>query len=386
MNIKENKIILQVIPSMELGGAEAGTIEISNYMRRKGWNVIVASSGGSLVSRLVLNGITHIKIPLNSKNPLIIILNIFRLAWIIKKYKVKIVHVRSRAPAWSCFYACSMFKKIKLITTVHGAYSNQNFFKNFYNSIMLKSIKIIAISKYVKNYLIKNYKISKRKIEQIITIPRGVDLNKFDPKKIDSKRLFKISNQWLVPDGALVILFPSRIAPFKGHITLLKALAILKKEKNLNFVCLMVGVAKKDSNYEKQISSIIEKNQLIENIRFPGICTDMPAAYKISDIVVSPADKPEGFGRIIIESQSMNRIVLASAHGGSLELIKDNYNGFLFKPKDENDLASKLNKIISLPQKRKNNIIKNANLLVKEKYDITKMCSLNFKLYNSLIQ
>ena len=98
MNIKENKIILQVIPSMELGGAEAGTIEISNYMRRKGWNVIVASSGGSLVSRLVLNGITHIKIPLNSKNPLIIILNIFRLAWIIKKYKVKIVHVRSRAP------------------------------------------------------------------------------------------------------------------------------------------------------------------------------------------------------------------------------------------------------------------------------------------------
>ena len=161
--IENKKIILQVIPAMDMGGAEVGTLEISSYMKKKGWNVIVTSSGGSLVEKLNFRKINHIKLPLNSKNPLIIFFNIFTLAWIIKKYKVKIVHVRSRAPAWSAYYACSMFRGVKLVSTVHGAYNNQNIFKKIYNSIMLKSVKIIAISKYIKNYLLKNYKFTKKK-------------------------------------------------------------------------------------------------------------------------------------------------------------------------------------------------------------------------------
>ena len=150
MDIEKKKVILQIVPSLEIGGAEAGTLEISRFMKQKGWKVIVASSGGSLIRNLALDNIIHVKLPMNSKNPLIIIINIFRLAWVIKKYRIKIVHVRSRAPAWSAYYACSMFRGIKFITTVHGAYNNQNFLKKFYNSIMLKSNKIIAISKYIK--------------------------------------------------------------------------------------------------------------------------------------------------------------------------------------------------------------------------------------------
>ena len=167
-DIQKKKIILQVIPAMDMGGAEVGTLEISNYMKKKGWNVIVTSSGGSLVEKLNFRKINHIKLPLNSKNPLIIFFNIFTLAWIIKKYKVKIVHVRSRAPAWSAYYACSMFRGVKLVSTVHGAYNNQNIFKKIYNSIMLKSTKIIAISKYIKNYLLKNYKFTKKKRKKLL--------------------------------------------------------------------------------------------------------------------------------------------------------------------------------------------------------------------------
>ena len=161
--IENKKIILQVIPAMEMGGAETGTIEISSYMKQKGWQVIVTSSGGSLIKKLDYRKIKHVKLPLNSKNPLIIFFNIFALAWIIKKYKVKIVHVRSRAPAWSAYYACSMLKGVKLVSTVHGAYNSQNIFKKIYNSIMFKSVKIIAISKYIKNYLLQNYKFTKKK-------------------------------------------------------------------------------------------------------------------------------------------------------------------------------------------------------------------------------
>ena len=147
----------------------------------------------------------------------------------------------------------------------------------------------------------------------------------------------------------------------------------------------MAGTTKKNSNYENEINSIIEENELQNYIKFPGPCLDMPAAYKISDIVVSPADKPEGFGRIVIEAQSMERPILASAHGGSLELIKHNYNGFLFRPKDENDLAEKLKHLLLLSKQEKKKIIKNASKLVKEKYNLNNMCELNFRLYNSLI-
>ena len=383
--IENKKKILQVIPAMDMGGAEAGTVEISSYMKKKGWNVIVASSGGSLVKKLNLRNINHIKLSLNSKNPLIIFFNIFRIAWIIKKYKIKIVHVRSRAPAWSTYYACSMLKGIKLVSTIHGAYDNQNIFKKIYNSIMLKSVKIIAISNYIKNYLLKNYKFSKKKMEKIVVIPRGVDLVRFNPKNINSKRLFFLSKLWDLPDGIPIILFPSRIAPFKGHKTLLKAISLLKKESEIKFICLMTGLPKKNSNYISEINSIIEDNGLSEYVKFTGPCTDMPAAYKISDIVVSPANKPEGFGRIIIESQSMNIPVIASAHGGSLELIKNNYNGLLFKPNNEHDLADKLKYLLFLSKNERDVIIKRANILVRKKYNIDKMCDLNLKLYNSII-
>ena len=251
---------------------------------------------------------------------------------------------------------------------------------------MLKSVKIIAISNYIKNYLLKNYKFSKKKMEKIVVIPRGVDLERFNPKNVNSKRLFFLSKLWDLPDGIPVILFPSRIAPFKGHKTLLKAISLLKKESEIKFICLMTGLSKKNSNYISEINSIIEDNGLSEYVKFTGPCADMPAAYKISDIVVSPADKPEGFGRIIIESLSMERPVIASAHGGSLELIKENYNGLLFKPNNEQDLADKLRYLLNLSQEERKKIISRARTLVNEKYNIDKMCDLNFKLYNSIIK
>ena len=192
-----------------------------------------------------------------------------------------------------------------------------------------------------------------------------------------------MSSDWEIPDGLPVILFPSRIASFKGHKTLLKAISILAKDPEKKFICLILGTAKKNSNYNEELSLIINQNKLFDHIKFIGHCKDMPAAYKLSDIVVSPADKPEGFGRIIIEAQAMNRMVIASGHGGSLELIKDNYNGFLFKPKDEYDLANKIKHVLLLPKDKKDKIIKNANIKVTENYNLSKMCNSNFNLYNS---
>ena len=385
MDIDKKKVILQVVPSMGIGGAEAGTLEVSRFMKRMGWKVIVVSSGGYLVRNLILDNIIHVKLPLNSKNPLIIFINIFRLAWIIKKYQIKILHVRSRAPAWISYYATSMFRGIKIITTVHGAYRNQNPIKKLYNSIMLRSHKIIAISKYIKQYLLTNFKFYKKKLRKIVLIPRGIDPEKFSSERVSEKRIITLSRFWNLPDGFSVILFPSRIAPFKGHKTLLKACSILAKDSRNKFICVIIGSTKKNSNFSEELTSIIDDYNLVDHIKFPGPCNDMPAAYKLSDIVVSPADKPEGFGRIIIEAQSMKRIVIASGHGGSLELIKNNYNGFLFEPSNEYDLANKIKNILFLSKEKKESIVNTANIIVKENYHISKMCESNFKLYNSLI-
>ena len=384
MDLANKKKILQIIPKLDIGGAEEGTIETSIYMTKRRWKVFVVSKGGSLVNRLVLNNVTHINMSVESKNPIIMIFNIFRLMFLIKKYKIKIVHVRSRAPAWSAFYACKFSRGVKFITTVHGAYQNQNEIKRFYNSIMIEGNKVIAISKYIKKYLIKNFKLSKRKKKNIVTIPRGVSNSKFNLKKISTKRMISLSQKWEAPDGIPIILFPSRIASFKGHKTLLKALSILKKDPNNKFTCIMLGATKNNSDIALDLTAYIKKEELSDNVKFPGKCNDMPAAYKLSDIVVSPADKPEGFGRIILEAQAMKRPVIASAHGGSLELIKDNYNGFLFTPKDEYELANKIKHAISLSKKKKLKLIKNAKIN-KENFNIEKMCESNYKLYNSLI-
>jgi len=385
MDIEKKKIILQVVPSLDMGGAEEGTVEIALFMKKMGWKTIVASSSGSLVKKLLLNDIKHIELPLKTKNPLIIFYNIFLLIWVIKKKNIKIVHARSRAPAWSAFIACKMLRGIKFITTVHGAYQNQNVLKRFYNSIMTKGYKTIAISKYIKKYLINNFKFTKKKKENIVVIPRGVALDKYNVNKVSTKRMIVLMKNWEIPDGIPIILFPSRIASFKGHITLLKAISVLKKDKKNQFMCLMVGSIKENSKIGERLISFIDKNQLNNVVKFAGKCSDMPAAYKLSDIVVSPAEKPEGFGRIIIEAQAMQRPIIASAHGGSVELIKHNYNGFLFNPSDEYDLANKIKYILCLTKKKKKKIISLAYHLVREQYNINNMCESNFKLYNSLI-
>jgi len=385
MDIEKKKIILQVLPRLDMGGAEEGTVEISLFMKKMGWKTIVASSSGALVRKIVLSGIKHIELPLETKNPLKIFFNIFLLIWVIKKNKVKIVHARSRAPAWSAFLACKMLRGIKFVTTVHGAYQNQNQFKRLYNSIMTKGYKIIAISKFIEKYLINNFKFTKRKKENIVIIPRGVAFEKYDINKVTTKRMLSLMKNWEIPDGIPIILFPSRIASFKGHITLLKAIAVLKKDKKNKFFCLMVGTMKEDSKIGERLVSFINKNKLNNVVKFAGKCSDMPAAYKLCDIVVSPAEKPEGFGRIIVEAQAMQRPVIASAHGGSVELIKDNYNGFLFNPSDEYDLANKIKYTLFLTKEKKKRIVSLAYDLVKEQYNINKMCESNFRLYNSLI-
>ena len=327
--------IIQVLPSMISGGVERGTIEIARSLVEGGYGSVVVSSGGPMSTDFEGAATTHIKLNVQSKNPIYIISNITKISEIIKENKADIIHARSRAPAWSCYYAAKK-TGIRFITTVHGIYSSNNFFKRLYNSVMTKGDRVIAVSNFVKRYLLENYIVDESKIR---VIPRGVDHQYYDPDKISAAKIAKFRQKYNVPEGMPLILLPARFTNWKGQRLLIEA---INKIRHLNFYCMMVGDLAKHPDYVMRVKDMILSMKLQGKVQIFGSENDMFNLYAIADIVLSTSIEPEAFGRIIIEAQSMQKLVIASDIGGASETIRDEVSGLHFSSSDANDLADKI--------------------------------------------
>ncbi len=333
--------ILQVIPALFSGGVERGTIEVAKMLKEVGYNPIVVSSGGLLVEELLALDIIHIYMNSDSKNPFTIWKNARLLSEIINKYQVDIVHARSRAPAWSCYIATKA-TNTKFLTTFHGIYNVSNYFKYLYNNVMVKGEKVIAVSDFVKQHILDNYKIPENKIT---VIHRGVDYHYFDPQNVTKDKLLKCKKKYNIPSNVPIILLPSRMTSWKGHMILIEALG---KLKHLDFYCLIVGDLSKHPNFTNRIKSIRNSLRLQSRVQIFGNEPDMQCLYKISDIILSTSIEPEAFGRTIIEGQSMEKIVIATNIGGASETISDQKTGFHVKANDPIDLAEKIEYCLSI--------------------------------------
>ncbi len=372
--------ILQVVPSLFSGGVERGTIEVAKMLKEVNYNVIVISSGGILVNELTRHDIPHIYMNSNSKNPFTIWQNAKLLAEIIREHKVDIVHVRSRAPAWSCYMAAKA-TGAKFLTTFHGVYNISNFLKRFYNSIMLKGEKIIAVSHFVKQHILSNYKIDDNKI---IVIHRGVDYHHFDPKNINEENLQKYKKKYDIPTDVPIILLPSRMTSWKGHLSLVEALS---KLKHRNFYCLMVGDLSKHPSFTARVKSLINSLKLQSKIQIFGNESNMFGLYAISDLVISASIEPEAFGRTIAEGQAMEKIVIATNIGGSIETIIDTQTGFHVKPNDSDDLAEKIEYCLSILNTHEGvRVQKAARQAVIDNFSLELMLSKTFDLYNQMLK
>ena len=376
----DNKTItvLQVLPNLISGGVERGAIDIAIALKEEGFESLVASNGGPLVKLLDRHGIKHIKMSLNSKNPLVIIANALKLTRIINSRKVDIIHARSRAPAWSAFLAHKM-TGCKFITTFHGHYSFKPFklLKKIYNSVMTKGHKVIAVSEFIQDHISKHYKNTANKVT---TIHRGVDLKEFCPDKVPPHRMLKLRH--INPyDARVIITIPGRLTKWKGHKVLIEALALLDKNK---YCCLIVGDVDKHYNYYLELSELVEKKGLQDIVIFTGNLEDMPAVYMLSDIIVTPSIDEEPFGRISIEAQAMGRIIIASNVGGFKETVKDNETGFLVPPKDSKALSEAITYVTNLTEHRKYKIMqaaqKNAEL-----FSLKKMKNKTLSIYKELV-
>jgi len=372
--------LLQVIPKLDFGGAETGCKDVAKYIETNGHFSSIICNGGKQLSFLDLNKIKVIKLPVHSKNFILIILNIFLIIFFIKKLNINIVHTRSRAPAWSCYYACK-FTKTKMISTFHGTYNFSNSLKKFYNSIMLRGDCIIAGSKFISDHIKSNYSV----MAPIYIIERGIDVHFFNKNNINIESKENIRERWGVNNNFLILL-PGRLTNWKGQIFFLKTLIKMKNENLLPSInAVILGDDQGRKEYKNNLIKIINENFLQNNVKLISHENHMPSAYLASDLVLSASIEPEAFGRVVVEGMAMEKPVLASNIGGSIDTVQNGVTGFLFKSENEQSLIESLLMIKKLDKSVLDRICKNARERVIEKFNVTEMCSKTLEIYKSLV-
>ncbi len=376
--------VLQVLPALGPGGVERGTLDISRHLIGQSWTPIVASNGGEHETDLAEMGAVSINLPVHSKNPLIMHKNVKRLAQIIRNHDVQLVHARSRAPAWSAYYAAKR-AGVPFLTTFHSLYSGgENFLKRGYNAIMTSGDRVIAISDYVAEHVIRRYGVDN---DSLRVIPRGVDLQEFDPEKVDETRVAKLRENWELDPKKRIIMLPARISKRKGHIWLLEALKKLwESGKAEDTVCIMVGNRAKGSAHANRVEKKIIDLKLENRVWLVGPSSDMPAAYKLADIVVIPSTGPEAFGRTSIEAQAMGRPVIATDDWGLSETIMPAATGWLVHPNDEDHLQNALDLALAMPIDARARLASRCRRFVDRHYSLVRMGKSTVSVYRELIE
>ena len=380
----KNKRILQIIPNMEIGGAERTVLEITSFLKDTEFSSLVLTSGGKLIGELEKENIEVIKLKIDKKNPYSIIKNFFLFIKIFREKKIDLIHVRSRAPAWSAIFAAKKIG-IPVLTTWHGHVSNSSFIKKIYNSIMLKGDAVIANSAYTAERISKIYNIDLNKID---IISRGVNVESFERSKFSNTEISNMRKMWSVDDNKIIILFPARLTRWKGHLVTIEAINLLKKEKFFDHVIfLFAGEKACAENYIKKLNSIITKFNLQENIKLVERIENMPLAYLASDIVLSPSIEPEPFGRIPIEAQAAGKTIIASDHGAVKDTIKNgnNFTGFKVKPNDPQALSIAIKQSITMDKKDLTKMHERAISNVKNNFSLENMCKKTLEVYKRLL-
>ena len=378
--------VLQVIPKLGFGGAETGCYDIAHYLAEKDCGSFIATSGGELIKYIKKNKVKLFKLPVHSKNPILIILNILLLSFIIFFKKINIVHARSRAPAWACYFACMITNTI-FVTTFHGTYNFKNKFKKFYYSIMLRSKLTIAGSNFIFGHINENYNEYLSKKKKLRVIFRGINIDYFNQKNISILKQEKLKKEWNLESNKFTILMPGRLTTWKGQEKFIEALNILVEDyKTTNFQAILLGPDQGRKVYLKKLNSLTERYNLTKKIRFINHCEEMPLAYSIADVVVSASIEPEAFGRVAVESQSMGKPIIASNIGGSKETVLNRKSGYLYKHDDPRELAKYLNTVIQLNQEELKLMGNEGRKNVTKKFDVEIMCESNLREYKKLLK
>ena len=355
--------VLQILPQLNIGGVERGTLDLSKALIQKGHESFVISGGGILVDELIQSGAKHYEIPVHIKSLRTLSLA-KNLSKTISSIDPDIVHVRSRMPAWVNFRAFKMLqKKPLLISTFHGLYSFP-----IYSQVMSFVDHSIAISKTVEKYILKNYKLNKG---DITVIPRGCDPTEFNNSSINPDHKAKILNEFPEIVGKKVLTIPGRITKWKGVAEFIELLSLLDE----SYHGLIVGpTAKSKIKYLNKLQNKVSSLNLEDKITFTGSRRDIANIYKISDVVFNLSQTPEPFGRTMIEAIACGAKVVGWNHGGASEILSELFPQGLVKLNDMNELLNATKLITSSNSSPRENI-----------FTASRMTNSTINLYQDLI-
>ena len=378
--------ILQVIPRLGYGGAETGCYDLAHYLSENNCVSFIVTSGGELIKYVNKKKVRLIRLPVHSKNPILMLFNSLALIAIILIFNISIVHARSRAPAWSCLLATKITRR-KFVTTFHGTYNFNSSLKKYYNSVMLKSNLIVAGSNFIFSHINENYSNYLNLNKKFLVIFRGINTEYFNPNKILESDEKKLLSQWKIVKDKPLILLPGRLASWKGQEMFIEALYLTNKEMpKKNFTAVILGSDQGRKVYKKKLIRLVEQYRLQNHIRFIDKCELMPLAYKVSDIVVSSSIEPEAFGRVPVEAQAMEKPIIASNIGGSTETIVDDKTGFLFESGKSEALSKKLIHVLNLDESTLKFIGIEGRKNVVKKFNVEKMCFSTYSEYKKIIK
>ena len=384
----EKKIkVLQVIPKLGYGGTETGCYDLAHFLPEQRCKSFIVTSGGELLKYINKKKVKVFRLPVQSKNPILILINAIIISLIILVYNINIVHARSRAPAWSCYLATKITFR-KFVTTFHGTYNYNYKIKKFYNSIMVRSHLVIAGSNFIFSHINDNYgKFFLKKKRKLLVIFRGINTSYFNPQKILPSKLDKFSKQNNIDRNKFIIILPGRLTYWKGQKVFIEAVKLLSERNDIpSFETIVLGSDQGRSVYKKQLLVLVQQHRLGKVIKFIDHCEEMPVAYGIANLVCSCSIEPESFGRVSVEAQSMQIPIIASDIGGSKETIMKDKTGYLFKNKDSKDLADSIAMVMQKDYNSLKSVGFEGRKNVLKKFDVDKMCQSTFTEYKKLIQ
>ena len=380
-----NLKVLQVIPKLGYGGAETGCFDIAHYLPENNCESFIVTSGGELLKFVDKKKVKIIRLPVQSKNPLLIFINSIILIGIILLNNISIVHARSRAPAWSCLFASKITGR-KFVTTFHGTYNFKTNFKKFYNSVMTRSDLIIAGSNFIFSHIKDNYSEYLNDKKKLLVIFRGINVDYFDESttlESDEKKLLK---KWEIEKDKKIILLPGRLTSWKGQEVFIEAINLVNIELGYEaFYAVILGSDQGRELYKKKLVRLSEQYRMSKQIRFIDHCKNMALAYKISDIIVSASYEPEAFGRVSVEAQSMGKPIIASNIGGSNETVIDEKTGFLFDTNNAKSLSKQILKVLNMEETTLKMIGIEGRKNITQRFNVEKMCFSTYSEYKRLL-
>jgi len=384
----EKKIkVLQVIPKLGYGGAETGCYDLAHYLPEQKCKSFIITSGGPLLKFINKKKVKVFRLPVQSKNPILMFFNFLSILLIIILFNINIVHARSRAPAWSCLFATKIARR-KFVTTFHGTYNFKSKIKKFYNSVMVRSNLVIAGSNFIFSHINENYgNFFLNKKRKLLVIFRGINTNYFYYKRVLPIKADKFAKEHNIDRNKFIILLPGRLTNWKGQIVFIEAIKSLLENQNIpSFEAIILGNDQGRNVYKKKLVGLVQQYRLNKIVKFIDHCQEMPIAYSISNLIVSSSIEPEAFGRVSVEAQSMEVPIVASNIGGSKETIIDGKTGFLFKSGNPKDLADTITMVMEKDYNSLKSIGIEGRKNILKKFDVDKMCYTTFTEYKKLIQ